>query len=373
MLLGGLKGISTTVWVAIAVVLLVIGIGAGYAIGVGTAPTKFVTEYRTVTATPGVPARVETVTVAVTITPAVAPQYTFYYISHGGPGDPWWAPVIKGAELAGRLLGVKVVYLGPEKFSVKWLVDTLQSAVAAKPDGIIITITDYRALDDPLRRVIAQGIPVLAVNVYDPRPEDQRIPYLGYIGQDEYQAGYQLAKFTISWFQKNMGRLPTGGVIGIHEVGHVGLELRAKGIQDAFKEAGLPVPEKLDITTDITKAYEILKSYVTTRRGIEVIFTLGPLGAHPAMQLVRDLNMVGKLFVSTVDLDDKIIAGIRDGVTIAAVSQQPFAQGFLPVVYMYLYVKFGVKPPSQIPTGPTIIDKSLIDLVLKQIKETGGA
>jgi putative transposase len=127
------------------------------------------------------------------------------------------------------------------------------------------------------------------------------------------------------------------------------------------------------ITTDITKAYEILKSYVTTRRGIEVIFTLGPLGAHPAMQLVRDLNMVGKLFVSTVDLDDKIIAGIRDGVTIAAVSQQPFAQGFLPVVYMYLYVKFGVKPPSQIPTGPTIIDKSLIDLVLKQIKETGGA
>jgi simple sugar transport system substrate-binding protein len=70
----------------------------------------------------------------------VTPQYTFYYVSHGGPGDPWWAPVIKGAELAGRLLGVKVVYLGPEKFSVKWLVDTLQAAVAAKPDGIIITM-----------------------------------------------------------------------------------------------------------------------------------------------------------------------------------------------------------------------------------------
>ncbi|MEM1610421.1 MAG: sugar ABC transporter substrate-binding protein [Sulfolobales archaeon] len=365
----------STIWIAIAVVTLVIGLGAGYALGSVSAPAKVVTEqrtvveYRTVTS----PQMVTVTATAAAPTPTPAKVYTVYYISHGGPGDPWWAPVIKGAQLAGDMLGVKVVYLGPEKFSVKWLVDALQSAVAAKPDGIIITVTDYRALDDPLRRAIAQGIPVIAVNVPDPRPEGERIPYLGYVGQDEYQAGYQLAKYTISWFQKNFGRPPTGAVIGIHEVGHIGLELRAKGIQDAFKEANLPIPEKLDITTDTTKAYEILKSYVTTRRGIEVIFTLGPLGAHPAMQLVRDLNMVGKLFVSTVDLDDKILAGISDGVVIAAVSQQPFAQGFLPVVYMYLYLKFGIKPPAQIPTGPTIIDKSLLDLVRKQIRETGGA
>jgi len=366
------------VWVAIAVVTLLIGLGSGYAIGSVSAPAKTITEqrtiveYRTITA-PQATQAPQTVTVTAQVPQAPPKAYTVYYISHGGPGDPWWAPVIKGAQLAGDMLGVRVVYLGPEKFSVRWLVDTLQSAVAARPDGIIITVTDYRALDEPLRRAIAQGIPVLAVNVPDPRPEGERIPYLGYVGQDEYQAGYQLAKYTISWFQKNFGRLPTGAVIGIHEVGHVGLELRAKGIQDAFKEANLPIPEKLDITTDTTKAYEILKSYVTTRRGIEVIFTLGPLGAHPAMQLVRDLNMVGKLFVSTVDLDDKILAGIADGVVIAAVSQQPFAQGFLPVVYMYLYLKFGIKPPSQIPTGPTIIDKALLDLVRKQITETGGA
>jgi len=69
----------------------------------------------------------------------------------------------------------------------------------------------------------------------------------------------------------------------------------------------------------------------------------------------------------------RLSLGLRDGAVIAAVSQQPFAQGFLPVVYMYLYVRFGIMPPSQIPTGPTIIDKSLVDLVLKQIRETGGA
>ena len=361
------QGFTTTQAIAV-VVIAVIALAAGFAVGRATAPAPAPAEgVETVTVT-------KTVTETVTVGEAREPEFTFYYISHGGPADPWWGPVIKGAELAGQLLGVKVVYQGPEKFSIKWLVDALQSAAAAKPDGIIITVTDYQALDEPLRKVIEQGIPVIAVNVPDPRPPDERIPYLGYVGQDEYQAGYKLGEYVIKWFQREFGRLPKNAVIGIHEVGHVGLELRAKGIQDAFRDAGAGyVPEKLDITTDITKAYEILKSYLRANPDVEVIFTLGPLGAHPAMQLIVDEGLQGKVFVATVDLDDKILQGIRDGIVIAAVSQQPFAQGFLPVVFMYLYVKYGIVPPEHVPTGPTIIDKNLLGIVEKQIQTTGGA
>jgi simple sugar transport system substrate-binding protein len=367
--MGGRLGVAralTTTEAAIVAVIVIISLILGFYAGRAMAPAE----------------GVETVTVTETVTETKTetvggprePKYTFYYISHGGPADPWWAPVIKGAELAGELLGVKVVYQGPEKFSIKWLVDALQAASAAKPDGIIITVTDYTALDEPLRRVIDQGVPVIAVNVNDPRPPDERIPYLGYIGQDEYQAGYKLAEYVIKWFQDKYGRLPKNAFIGIHEVGHVGLELRAKGIQDAFRDAGAGyVPEKLDITTDTTKAYEIMKSYIQANPDVEVIFTLGPLGAHPAMQLIGDEGLKGKVYVATVDLDDKILEGIQNDLVIAAVSQQPFAQGFLPVVFMYLYVEFGIKPPEHVPTGPAIIDKSLLGLVKKQIEETGGA
>ncbi len=370
------RGLSQVAWAGIAIVLLVIGIVAGYFAGVSTVKPKVTTVTSTVTKTVSGGATTVTVTATKTVTAAGAPskpEYTFYYISHGGPADPWWAPVIKGAKLAGQLLGVKVIYEGPTKYSVKWLVDTLESAAAAHPDGIIITITNYKALDKPLRQVIASGIPVIAVNVYDPRPPDQRIPYMAYVGQDEYQAGYKLAEYTLKWFKKHFGRYPKGAVIGIHEVGHIGLELRAKGIQDAFKKAGLNPPPKLDITTDITKAYNILKSYLQAHPDTEVIFTLGPLGAHPAMKLIKDLGLQGKVWVSTIDLDDQILKGIQDGTVIAAVSQQPFAQGFLPVVFMYLYVKYGIKPPEHIPTGPAVIDKSLLSLVKKQIQTTGGA
>jgi simple sugar transport system substrate-binding protein len=367
------RGLSTTAWTAIAIVLLVIGLAAGYYAGRSAAQAA-APAAQTVTVTETV---AQTITVTTTVTQPAAPakpKYTFFYISHGGPGDPWWTPVRMGAELAGRLLGVEVKYQGPEVFSIEFLVEALEAAKAARPDGIIVTITDYKALERPLRELIEMGIPVLAVNVPDPRPPDERIPYLGYIGQDEYQAGYQLAKYVIKWFQERFGRLPKNAIIGIHEVGHIGLETRAKGIQDAFREAGAPyVPEKLDITTDPAKAYDIMKSKLEASPDIEVIFTLGPLGAHPAMQLIRDLGLQGKVFVATVDIDEEILRGIEEDIVIAAVSQQPFAQGFLPVVFLYLYVEYGIKPPEHIPTGPTIIDKNLLGLVRKQIETTGGA
>ncbi len=353
-----------TILIAIALIIgLIIGAGIGYAVWGAAPPAP--PEVRTVTVT-------ETTTVTAAPTPPT-PEYTFYYVSHGGPGDPWWAPVIKGTQDAAKLLNVEVIYLGPEVFSIEKLVELLESAIAAKPDGIIVTITAYEALDEPLRRAIDQGIPVIAVNVPDPRPKPERIPYLGYVGQDEYQAGYKLAIAALEEFEKLTGRPPKKAVIGIHEVGHVGLEMRAKGIQDAFAEKGLPVPEKLDITTEPVKALEILRSYLVKEPDTEIIFTLGPLGAHPAMKLIREENLKGKVYVATVDIDEEILKGIEEGVMLVAISQQPYAQGFLPVVLMYLYVKYGIMPPEHLPTGPTPITKELLEVVRYQIQQTGGA
>ncbi len=317
------------------------------------------------------------------VTPRVKPvarpkKYTVYYVSHGGPGDPWWAPVIKGAKIAGDILGVKVVYLGPKKFSIKALVDLLESAIKAKPDAIICTITSYKALDEPLRRAIRMGIPVFAVNVYDPRPEGERIPYLGYIGQDDYEAGKVLAEAALRIFKEKTGRLPKRAVVGIHEVGHIGLEMRAKGIREVCAKYGLPPVEKLDITTDMAKAYEILKAYLKKHPDTEIIFVLGPLGAHPAMKLVRDLGLKGKVWVATVDVDAEIIKGIKEGIMLCAISQQPFAQGFLPIVSAYLYLEYGVQVPvGNVPyhvrTGPLVITAENVGLIEKQVKRTGGA
>lgn len=287
--------------------------------------------------------------------------YTFYVVSHGGPADPFWGVVMKGMKDAAEKYNVEAVYLGPEKFSIKEFIDMLESAIARKPDGLVVTITNPVALDEPLRKAIKMGIPVVAINVPDSRPADEAIPYLCYVGMDEYLAGVYAARRMLQEFT------PRRAVIAIHEPGHAGLEARAKGIMDTLKPKGIPV-EKLDITTDPTKALVLMKSYLIKHPDTDAIFTLGPLGAHPAIQLVEEEGLVGKVKIGAIDLSSKITDAIKKGEVLFTVDQQQYLQGYLPIAFLYLYNEYGLIPHEKILTGPSIVDKSNVGIVEKTVQ-----
>lgn len=288
-------------------------------------------------------------------------QLTFYVVSHGGPGDPFWGVVMKGMNDAAKRFGVKATYLGPEKFSIKKLIDMLDSAIASKPDGIAVTITNAAALDDPLRRAIKMGIPVIAINVPDMRPIDQQIPYLCYVGADEYQGGVMAGLRMLREFT------PKRAMIAIHEPGHIGLEMRAKGIKDILSKKGIPV-EKVDVTPDLAKAYGIMEAYLTLYPDTDAIFTLGPLGTQPALKLIEDKGLVGKVKVSGWDLTPGMVEAIKKGELVFTIEQQQYLQGYLPIVYLYLYNKYGLIPHGMVLTGPSIVDKSNVTVVEKTVK-----
>ncbi|WP_352428969.1 sugar ABC transporter substrate-binding protein [Thermoflexus sp.] len=295
-------------------------------------------------------------------TPAPAKkEFTFYIVSHGGPADPFWGVVIKGMNEAAQRYPVEAKYFGPEKFSIQELVNLLNSAIAAKPDGLAVTITDPKALDEPLRRAIQQGIPVIAINVADPRPEGERIPYLFYIGMDEYLGGLRAAQRMLAV------RTPKRAVCAIHEVGHVGLEARCQGFLDGMKEKNVPV-EKLDIGTDPTKAVEALKAYFTRNPDTDALLTLGPLGTDPAVKFLKENNLVGKVLHGTFDLHPGTLSAIQEGVTLFAIDQQQYLQGYMAVTWLYLYKKYGLRPANDVLTGPSFVDKDNVGLVEALIK-----
>ncbi len=288
-------------------------------------------------------------------------EFTFYVVSHGGPADPFWGVVMRGMEDAAATLPVKAIYSGPEKFSIDELVNLLNSAIAAKPDGIAVTITDPNALDEPLRRAIEQGIPVIAINVPDPRPAGERIPYLFYVGGDEYLGGQRAAERMLQ------ERKPTRALCAIHEVGHVGLEARCKGFIDVMSEAGVPA-EKLDIGTDPTQAVEVLKSYFAKNPDTDAVFTLGPLGANPMIQYIKENNLKGKILHGSFDLDEVTLGAIKDGITLFTIDQQQYLQGYMPIVWLYLYNKYQLVPATDILTGPAIVDASNVGAIEELIK-----
>lgn len=298
-----------------------------------------------------------------------AKTFNFYVVSHGGPGDPFWGVVMKGMKEGAEAITkgtedtINAVYAGPAKYSVEELVNMLNSAIATKPDGIAVTITDPAAVDEPLRRAIAQGIPVIAINVPDPRPEGEKIPYLFYVGGDEYLSGRKAAQKILAV------RKPKSAVVTIHEIGHIGLEYRAKGFVEVMTENGVPA-EKLATYLDPTQAIEILKGYFSKHPDTDAIFTLGSIDSAYVLTFLKEQGLVGKVLHGAFDVSDEVVHAIKEGTTLFTISQQQYLQGYLPIHFLYLYNKYNFLPANDILTGPGFVDasnvKSVEELVIQK-------
>jgi simple sugar transport system substrate-binding protein len=293
-----------------------------------------------------------------------AEKMKFYVVSHGGPADPFWGVVMRGAEDAGKEYNVDVTYLGPEKFSIQKLVDMVETAVADKPDGLVVTVTDAKALDGPLKSAISEkGIPVVAINVPDMRDVDKRIPYLAYVGADDYKVGIEAARRMLKEFAPNK---PKRGVVSIHEVGHAGLEARARGITEIFTQAGIPV-EKLATSPNSSETYQAIDAYLTKNPDTEAVFCLGPLDTHPTLKLLEEKDLVNKVKLGAVDLSGIMIKAIKADKLVFTVEQQQYLQGYLPINLLILYNKYGLIPHDDILTGPAIVDKSNVAIVEEMV------
>jgi simple sugar transport system substrate-binding protein len=297
-----------------------------------------------------------------------AKTFNFYIVSHGGPGDSFWGVVMKGMKDAAAVINkgtddtINAVYSGPAKYSVEELVNMLNSAIATKPDGIAVTITDPAALDAPLRKAIAAGIPVIAINVPDRRPEAERIPYLFYVGGDEYLSGIEAAKRILAV------RKPKRAVVAIHEIGHMGLETRAKGFIEVMEESGVPV-EKIATYLDPTQAIEILKGYFAKHPETDAIFTVGSIPSDYVIQFLKEKKLTGKVLHGAFDVSADTAKAIEEGITLFTISQQQYLQGYLPIEFLYLLNKYKFLPANDVLTGPGFIDasnvKSVEELVMQ--------
>lgn len=294
---------------------------------------------------------------------SAADEMTFYVIAHAGPGDPFWAVVQRGVQDAGRTLGVRAVFQGPAGYSVPEQVNMFRAAMEAKADGIATTISDARAWAEPIKEARKRGIPVVAINCKEPPELSGTIPYMAYIGMDEYEAGKMVARQLVPKLKKG-ARV----VVAIHQAGHVGLEARAKGISEVVtKELGGRV-DKLDITQDATQAIGILRSYLKANPETAAIFTVGPLGAIPTIKMIKDDGLKGKILMASFDLDPSVVQAIKDGICEGTVDQQQYVQGYMAVVELYLCARFKLDP-ADYDTGRGFVTAQTADAVASLVKQ----
>jgi len=283
-------------------------------------------------------------------------------VVHGAPGVAFWAVYRKGLRDAEKKLGVTVKDLAPEKFSIEKLVDLMNSAVAARPDGIIATITDPSSVQVPLRRAIQSGIPVIAVNTADPRSAPEKIPYLFYVGADNRLAGQRVAERFLR------SKTPKRVAVPIHEAGNIGLETRYKGVEDVLSARHIPLDKFEIVGANPTESEATLRGYFTSHPDTDGIVTLGPLAVSPTLKVLGDMRLFGRVTYLTFDLTQGILDAVQSDKILATVGQQQYLQGYLPVELLWFYVRFRFALAADVLTGPVVIDKSNIDKFVEDVK-----
>jgi len=300
-----------------------------------------------------------------------AEEYTVYSVMHGGIAHPFWKVVEKGTTDADALYpDLKVTYSGPEVYDFEKFMALVEAAIAAKPDGLIVTITSHEALDEPLRRAIKMGIPVIAINAMDPRSDAEKIPYLTYIGEDHYGMGALVAREMIK-MMKEKGVEPKRAVYGNHHPGAFHIEQRAQGFVDTAKAAGIPA-EQIDVTADPVQGSELLIAYLKANPDTNMVQPSGtPHSEAFVVRATEEKYKLGEeLFVATIDLSPKVLDHIEEGKMLFAADQQQYLQGYLSVVNMYLYLKYGFVPAPLISTGEAAATADLVPMV-KDLAEKG--
>lgn len=281
-----------------------------------------------------------------------------YLVAHGDCAwDSFWCVVEQGNDDAARALGINLTRITPSQFDPEQTAQDIDQALAANPDGLGVTVTDGVLFEEPMLRAIESGIPVIAYNTADARPRDERIPYLTYIGMDEYTAGYEAGRRL----------LEEGGTRAVcinQEIGHVGLDARCNGFADALAEEGIE-SEVLGTPNDPAEAVATLSDYHTANPDVDIYLTLGPNGANPFYSFMDAAGLTqDDIIHGTFDLGPEIAARIKDGTTKFAVDQQPYVQGYLVVQWLTWINRYGLYPPTEVTsTGPGFIDQGNIELV----------
>src|SRR6266699_2466127 len=283
----------------------------------------------------------------------------FYVITHGQASDPFWSVVKKGVDQAGKDMGVQVVYEAPASatFDVVAMSHLIDTAVAAHPDGLVVSIPDPKGLGSSIKAAVAAGIPVISIN--SGSDVARSLGVLVHIGQTEEQAG-------IGGGQK-MGTAGVKHALCVNqEVGNAALTLRCKGFEEGLSQTDGGTVKVIGVNlSNPTQTQQTIEAALQHDPSIDGIMTLGPTGATPALKALQDLNKTGQIKLATFDLSSDVLQAIKSGQMLFAIDQQQYLQGYLPIVLLTLYkTNLNTIANDVLQTGPGFVTSSNVAKVI---------
>jgi simple sugar transport system substrate-binding protein len=286
-------------------------------------------------------------------------------ISHSPSTEQFWIPIDKGLQQAAKELGVTAEYRGVQAN----LQDPneerklILNAIAAKPDGLIISNPYPDSLNPVIKQAVDAGIPVVLINAGG--SEVLEVGALTYVGNDEVASGRLAARKLgdVGCKHALLITTPPGALAFVDD--------RNKGFIDGFPGKVTRADIPLSNINDSTRIKTIIETELHKNPSIDCAFSIGS-AASPGMLAARaDLGeRANAMHWAAMDLVASVVDAIKSKQMDFAIDQQQFGQGYLPVVVLSMYLRYGISPGSElIGSGPGLVTLENVDRILELQKQ----
>jgi simple sugar transport system substrate-binding protein len=281
------------------------------------------------------------------------PEYKFVAVNHVTTNS-FFVPTQYGIQDACKLLGCSYEWTGSESENISQMVNAINTAVSSGAHGIAVSLISKTAFNVPIENALKAGIPVVGYNADAPSPPNKR---LAYIGQDLKLAGELMGKRIVA-------AVGTGEVvIFTANAGSANLQPRLEGAEKAIKESGAPIK----LTTIVTGSLEsgektAIEAYWTGHPSTKGMYAVDGGDTAELAGVMQKLGLTAKgVKAGGFDLTEKTQKLLHEGYIEFTIDQQPYLQGFLPILQLFLWqVSGSLTGPAEVDTGLKFIDKETV-------------
>ncbi len=288
------------------------------------------------------------------------------FTHHSSASNTFWQAVKKGFDDAcGKIDATCQMVFTQTEGSIEQQVANMQAALAGKPDALLTSIVDDRALDAVIEKAVADGVIVIGVNVDDSEGAAGNAR-AAFVGQGFRPAGYSLGQAMSAHFPADG---PIKVLVGISAPGQNWSEARGGGVMDFLEDYKKANPsreinwERIDSGTDLAVTADRVGAYLNANPDTTAYFDTGFWHAAVA-RVLKDRGVEpGKVLLGGFDLVPEVVQQMQAGYVQVQVDQQPYMQGFMPVMEVYLADKIGLAP-ADIDTGQGIVTPAEADSIM---------
>jgi len=270
----------------------------------------------------------------------------------GVAGDEFYISMQCGIEAEAKRLGVSVTTQGPQKFDPTLQKPIVDSAVAGKPDAMLIAPTDVTAMQTPLAVAAQSGTKIVLV---DTTLKDPSIA-VSAIASDNVGGGKAA-------FDAIKQLAPDGGKVLVMSTdpGISTVDDRVKGFEEAvktdskFNYLGVQYSHN-----DPATASNLISSALQKDPDIVGVFATNLFAAEGTSTGVRQAGKNEQVKIAAFDAGPNQVKALKAGTVQALVAQQPAEIGKFGVNAAVAALDGGTVTP-RVQTGFTVITQDNID------------